>query len=603
MRDMNTKTIWPASKWFADLASGKYLLVIAKTIDSEAGITDVADVPWIIGALTFVGRLLDADALLERYQAQMSVNDLVVARFYCAVATCRHGKDAAARAHLRANLQSLSECSDPFARFFIYQGVAFYRYATGDLLKAKKAVDRAQHYAVTSQQLYARVFAQDLKGHLLINLGNVRSGLTTLRQARDLASNLGAGNVAQGLECSVLLYEATHFVDDVDVLEQKFDTQIQSAQFEDSYSRASLLIELGHFRTLQGRMTDAKKAFDRAFEYVYQHEYPVLDGLINLRLAYWLSCKGQYHEALQLLRHATLRLTTKTDRLLRRKISAFESVLRDRLNIPQITVDAPTDCIVDRRISARNTSERQFQSVIATGEDPLGDLFDLAASSSACAIPDVLEKRIYGLLPKLLNVQPGEKVLYFDLEEGSLTLFDQGEVIHASRGLSSLGRKLLLALYQGFTSKEDIVKQVWGFQYHSLRHDSVLYALISKVRRLLGARSDWIESTDDGYRLKGSVKVRTQIIDETVSEEVSAAANDIFEFIRKDGLNPRQMKVLACIESGVHEPRRMRETLGISEATLFRDLKLLVEKDLAARHGQGRAATYIRHESRMGGSL
>lgn len=51
-------------------------------------------------------------------------------------------------------------------------------------------------------------------------------------------------------------------------------------------------------------------------------------------------------------------------------------------------------------------------------------------------------------------------------------------------------------------SKEDIVKRVWGVDYHPLRHDAALFTNIMRLRRLLGAQGEEILRVGEGgYRL------------------------------------------------------------------------------------------------------
>lgn len=80
----------------------------------------------------------------------------------------------------------------------------------------------------------------------------------------------------------------------------------------------------------------------------------------------------------------------------------------------------------------------------------------------------------------------------------------QGSQVADLRRRSLLKR--LLFLFAGapgrtFT-KEDIVRRVWGVEYHPLRHDAALFTNIMRLRRLIGADGEEIlRATDGGYRL------------------------------------------------------------------------------------------------------
>jgi hypothetical protein len=71
---------------------------------------------------------------------------------------------------------------------------------------------------------------------------------------------------------------------------------------------------------------------------------------------------------------------------------------------------------------------------------------------------------------------------------------------------------LLLALSRrgGEATKEQLLEDAWGVRdYHPLRHDNRLKAAVRKLRRLFESTlgDDPLETTDDGYRLRGHVRV------------------------------------------------------------------------------------------------
>jgi hypothetical protein len=66
--------------------------------------------------------------------------------------------------------------------------------------------------------------------------------------------------------------------------------------------------------------------------------------------------------------------------------------------------------------------------------------------------------------------------------------------------------KKLLFLFAGAPgrvfSKEDIVRRVWGVDYHPLRHDAALFTNIMRLRRVIGADGETLlRATDGGYKL------------------------------------------------------------------------------------------------------
>src|SRR5262249_36767730 len=62
---------------------------------------------------------------------------------------------------------------------------------------------------------------------------------------------------------------------------------------------------------------------------------------------------------------------------------------------------------------------------------------------------------------------------------------------------------LLFAQSPGVTfSKEDVVRSVWGVEYHPLRNDAALFTSVMRVRRMLGdAGGNVLKSSEGGYCL------------------------------------------------------------------------------------------------------
>ena len=87
--------------------AGKYQDILNETVDSASFEWTLAQIPIIIGSLSFVGRLDEATALSRKSLASLSVIAQIEARFYLAVAYCRHNHGADSRKYLIENLRVL----------------------------------------------------------------------------------------------------------------------------------------------------------------------------------------------------------------------------------------------------------------------------------------------------------------------------------------------------------------------------------------------------------------------------------------------------------------------------------------------------------------
>lgn len=97
-----------------------------------------------------------------------------------------------------------------------------------------------------------------------------------------------------------------------------------------------------------------------------------------------------------------------------------------------------------------------------------------------------------------------------DLSRRSLAIDDVREVVWRDGREIPLRRRMLLRRFlllfarsPGTTfSKEDVVRAVWGVEYHPLRNDPALFTSVMRVRKMLGdAGGDILRSGEGGYRL------------------------------------------------------------------------------------------------------
>ncbi len=168
-----------------------------------------------------------------------------------------------------------------------------------------------------------------------------------------------------------------------------------------------------------------------------------------------------------------------------------------------------------------------------------------------------------------------------DTEKSDL-IFDENknEIIWQEKSISfqnqPLLKRILTNLFerpQGL-SKENLIKAVWGLEYHPLHHDSMIYAAVSRLRDLVP-----IEMEEGLYRLpKG---IRWTYISE--KKEKSFA------------LSGRQKKILNIIENHDNLTRKdVVESLKVSERTALRELTQLVRMGLLVQNGAGRGVHYLK---------
>jgi hypothetical protein len=619
-------------------AAGRYNEILAETIDSPVFVSDLPSIPWIVGALSFLGRTAEAEGLFESYENKLATPDAIVARFFYALAVCRERRTKAARQLFLKNLKqgsdwlktsSADQNENEKLQFYIFQGLAFYRYTTGYFRQANFWVLKSVKAATAGNYAYGAALAHELFGHVQLQLGQIRAGLKSLEISAAKAQKLGQGALAQTFDAAKRLYRATYGLTHADQIVTELNDALFKCRYEDSYTKASLYVHLAKIMTLKGDLKEASKLLDKASPLVYQVDNPYLETIYNLGLATVQMQRGSYSVALSIARIASQRAQERTHIPSVIKSLGLQAIILEKLGMHRErtgifstlrVLSFKTGGYVARRILAR----QEYQvSEFRRGEDPLGDLIDDIQMRHPGAIEDIFATGWIGLLRNALNIDPEQMLIVFDLEPGSLTIFSNGHVEHKKEGCSPLIRKLLCTLANaGDLTKDELTAKLWGQNYNPLRHDALIYGLIARTRKLLGQFSNWIEVSEVGYCLLESVKVKNglvsfrQIGDQTghdtdhdtamdyaltsaplpdatlANDQKDADENSRLSVIMAH-LNIRQIEVLKWTDSGEKiQPKDLIARLKVSDATATRDLSKLVELGAIQRCGSGRATFY-----------
>lgn len=579
--------------------AGLHSSVIEKTLDLPHAGYSPSDFPFVIGALSYLGRMDEAERLYKMKRGMLGLEDLLKCRYFLGVGMCRHSYYANARRYFFENFAVRRKATDGESQFFIYQGLGFYQYFAGRMKNAKQNAERGLNASLSAGFLYGRAMSMDLKGHSTIQIGEVGPGLETLRIAEQLATQLGAAWLSEAILVSIVSYRARFGIAPETALAE-ITQKLASLSKQDIYSQSTLLLDLAQLYIRRGDISQARKALNDCCRLVYGLGNRRHAALLNLRYAYIHYLEGEPHLALNLLRNALTQIEPKIDVLLELKLRGLEERLVLEMGL-EICTEAQLQVIQKltkrvREITAHRILLRKRKVSLSTnhvGEDPFGDLFDLVHREPKHAVEAIIESGYFGLLNEVLGDSRGKRILYLDLEPGSLTLFDKGTVEHCHGGLSRSARSILLELQHGKRTKEELIRTIWKYEYHPLRHDALIYSAIAKLRKLLGKRSHWLEVSENGYSLRQEVQVlayaETNAVPAQlqVKEEQAAGA--------ETPLNPRQQKILRFLEQNEFiDSMTCKGMFKTSEITASRDLSELVKLQLVLRVGKGRATKYSR---------
>jgi tetratricopeptide (TPR) repeat protein len=582
---------------------GDYKRVLSLSLDAGEGRWDIKqDAGVVLGALVFLGRVEEAKALYDLYRSRFSQEILTECRFFLGLGLARRSEYAEARRYFGENLREHPR-KDPKSRFFAYQGIAFFRYFCGRWRESARAADRAFRAAIEAQFFYGRVLSSDLRGHIAIQTENVSAGFRNLIEAEDLARKLGNEAVAEAIEISILTYEAQYglnFRKSGAAITTRLAQRLKQMSVQDTYSRASLLLELSRQFLLRGKAEDAERVLDQASQIIYMNQNRRQEVTLNLRYAYLCKLRGDYSRGLSFVQSAKRALDPRIDHALELAVLGQELALLRSFPSTDWSGRADETLKKIHEKSVRYGGSINRQMIARAGEptakstgksapdisgDAIGTLKNLIHRDPPCALGAVMESGMLTFLYEVLSLAPDKSTIYLDLQPAAVTVFDRGHVEH-KKGLTPLSKSLLQALANHQGSKEELVRSIWGYSYHPLRHDPMVYSAIAGLRKLLSSRAQWIETTEKGYRLASEVELK--ITGQTRTEGERTLVN-----WGKSELNHRQIRLLDRLKSkefvGVQEYRKL---FKVSEVTAFRDLAAMHRSGHMVRVGRARATRY-----------
>lgn len=508
---------------------------------------------------------------IKENKAKLPAESWAAIHFALGVAYTRVSEYAKAREHFGRNRRYLR--ASAAARFFLWQGLAFYRFFTASYAHSAKYAERALEYATQSKFRFGTVLAEELLAHALLESNQVRRGLHHMRKSLNAAREIEHQSLRKSFRLNLLLNEA-RFGTNWDCLPE-LQKALEKVHPNDTYSRNALKLELANQWTLRGQIRRAYEVLDEACDSIYASQNRRQIATLNFRLAFLTWIRGGQDEALHLLKSAELQLHKEVDLALLARMNGLKERIQGKISSPR-----------------RNSISRGETPV---GEDRIGDLYDLVSQKDPEGLRILLEHGLYYYLHAYYGLQPQQRALIFDLLPRGLLILDHGNVQVVERGLSRVLRRILEALAVSHQSKSELVENVWGYKYDASRHDPLVYTSVSKIRQLLGDAGNWIEADEKGYRLRSGVRLQNQ--QGAAVEVLDKPKINIMAMPDATGLSFRQLRILARFDNnsqGVVDVDDVMKDFEVSRATATRDLGTLTEEGFLRRLGKARATKYAR---------
>lgn len=593
--------------------AGRYAQVAEASFDAATSRFDDADVAFAVGALTFLGRVEDAETCFEAWRLRPGPHDprtMAASRFFLGVAHARAGNFDRARERLVVRVREHQRESDAWSLAFVFQGLACARYFTGHYRRAARHALRALRAAHAADFAYAKLLATDLRGHALVQIGQPHAGIALLEQAQVHATRLGLGLNAFAIECSIAIYSTKVMPDEVHLTRLE---HLLAHKAHDSYSRHGLLTEYAPQLALRGRGTEARRALAQADE-------EVLRG--DARRAKLASLVAHLHvarytegpEACARLLDEARALLVDADVNFRAELLGFEAFVAwtkrdaERLALARTALQ---DLWKSHALARARAGLEQFADgevrPRAFPEDQVTPLLRAVVVHDERVLPRLVGFGLLGTLPELFGLTPGRRILVL-AAENALVLEDRGDVV-LKPNPPRWCLPLLRLLAEGDVAKETLVARLWGLKsYRPARHDPLIRTAIHRLRSFLEPFGQWVRVTPSGYGATvavlflGGVDEETDVgdIEMPLLEEASAAASRKVPPKAPDvGPSPAaptavdRERICAAL-AGVEEAsiRTLARTLAVSQSTALRALRTLVAEQRVVRTGHARATRY-----------
>lgn len=576
-----------------DFCAGRYSEVVESF---EKGLpTDslIKSLHWIVGSYSYLGKVVEAQALFHEYENALSSDKKIAARYLIAVSLTRHLKPQKAKAYLLLNVRDARRSKSKESQIWALLGLAFFRYSYGRLEPASRLSQTAYAKAVALNQKYLSFIAADLLGHCLVNQGFVQQGLSILGKAQLIATELGVGAVLQAAETTRTLYRSTMGISIEPV--QDLIAVREKLFFRDGYNSAQIGLELIRNLLLNGKASDAKAILDDVRAVAFESGNIRLQSLHQLRLAYYFYQIGEQEQAKEILAQSLSRIAQNggaTDLRLRLSLLGLAAKMGDISNLAEILLlTRKTNHVIARRILARE-NQVSVGTKPLMGEDPLGDLMDAISGKRIFAINEVVRQGRLLLLSKVVGLNCGENAIVFGLQKNSFTLVFRGDVDHFSEGITYLQRRFLEYIAHAPRTLHEIAENVWKEKFNPWRHERLVASFYSRLLRLSPLMQHIIVREEKRFGVCAGVKLvlfqpNVSLTDLPVLAGHSESLN----------VNYRQQALLQFLSSQENAlPIAVSfygEHFGVPRRTALRDLKDLVEKGLFVANGSGRATRYF----------
>ncbi|MBC7741811.1 MAG: DeoR family transcriptional regulator [Bdellovibrionaceae bacterium] len=581
---------------------GDYAQVLAKAYDQTRKINK-ADMPYILGSLSFLGRTEECQALFDSQKKVLSDEQKSYGHFFLALGWTRRSHYKKAKQHLLQNkaLDASAKQKNASIHFLVTQGISFFLYYLGQFEKSQMWSKKSLRAAMKQENIWMKSLSLDLFGNNLVQIGRINEGVGHLQNAVLLAKKIGNQALSHAIETSCLIYLNEYGIG-LENSFQELQTKYQLSLQKDNFTRSNLGLELSRQLMVRGQFRAAGTVLEVIAPLIYKAQNRRQEVRLNLRWAELSFLRNELSTALHFIRSGKKSLNF-VDQTYEIQLLGIEIKILRKIDGPASTKDLAEKLLVLSKtfhlVKNENILARDYDQVsqkLKSSDDEIHQMLLKASQSPEQARKIIIKTSFFSWLYRFLPIAMGEKYILLNFEQKSMTCIDSNLISHKPGELSSLNYKILCTLAEGFKTKQQLLETIWGYTYDPLRHDSLIYSAFSNLRKTLGEHAGFLETTELGYHLKA------QVFDYAVKSKSATAPTLLFkpptapisyDRFLKAGLNSRQIQILKYLEQNQFiAVKNTQKLFSISEITANRDLRALYEKNFVLRIGQGRATQY-----------
>lgn len=547
-----------------------------------------ADLAYLIAALAMTGEAERAEKLVKNEQPTLvEQKQYSFVLFFLGLGFTRASQYKKARQYF---LKLNQNQKNSFDKFLLGQGLGFYNYFICRYNLAEQWISFARiHIDEDKWNKFWSLIFSDLAAHIFVKRGKVNMGIKLCQKAHKLAIETGNKFAEEASVVALANYESMYGSDQKSSLTQ-LKKLISKYESSNNFYYFNLILEYVRRLNLSGQFTQAEDILTKIKSELFQSNLNRQKALWGFRSAHLMFLQGK-PQALNQIESALDYLQSRQDLNLRLQLLGLKyKILKlQSQSIEELESEIKKITFFCRDSQALSYAYRYGWYNKPVSEDPYAGFFHAwirEGYKNYAMLKKVMDKNWYALFCDLLPVQR-QNFLYLDVLPKKGLIFSESG-ISLSDGLTPLVRQALLLLSRQALSKKDFVEMLWGYQYDSLRHDSLVYTLLGRVREFFTKQHDLVNLQQHTVALH---ELQVRVYDHQTTTITKAPVKD--ESKQQKSLNYRQIEILEYLEKNRFiSTQQASEFLQTTIVTASRDLVNLHKQNRVSKSGRGRAIRY-----------